>query len=164
MGFKFDNNTNEIIKKLQDQAIKFLHEAGGEIHAQVVRNTDTHSKEGQLKTSWKYIVDESDLKVTIGSPLENAIWEEFGTGEYATKGNGRKGYWVFVKNGTTHSQSPKTYTLEEAKRIMAIMRSQGLEAFYTRGKQPRHNLQKAWETKIPACKKRLKQLMNEVGK
>ena len=28
-------------------------------------------------------------------PLENAIWNEYGTGEYALEGNGRKGGWSY---------------------------------------------------------------------
>jgi hypothetical protein len=35
--------------------------------------------------------------------MENAIWEEFGTGEYALEGNGRKGGWCYVdKDGKGH--------------------------------------------------------------
>ena len=31
----------------------------------------------------------------IGSSDQNAIWEEFGTGEHALQGNGRKGGWSY---------------------------------------------------------------------
>ena len=40
-------------------------------------------------------MDESKGEAHVGSPLENAIWEEFGTGEYALNDNGRKGGWHY---------------------------------------------------------------------
>lgn len=36
--------------------------------------------------------NESNIEAVIGSPLENALWEEFGTGEHSINGNGRKGW------------------------------------------------------------------------
>ena len=49
------------------------------------------------------------MSVTVGSPLENAIWEEFGTGEYALYGNGRKGGWYYVDElGDGHYTHGKT--------------------------------------------------------
>ena len=71
----------------------WLYEAAGELEAQVKRNTKVGT--GQLKNSWTYKVDESKGEATIGSPLENAIWEEFGTGQYALHGDGRKTPWVY---------------------------------------------------------------------
>lgn len=55
-------------------------------------------------------MDEGNLEVKIGSPLENAIWEEFGTGEYALNGDGRKGGWFYVDEfgvgHFTHGKKP----------------------------------------------------------
>lgn len=48
-------------------------------------------------------------EAVIGNPLENAIWEEYGTGEYALKGNGRKNPWVYKDERgwhTTHGKKP----------------------------------------------------------
>ena len=82
------------VKAALDGAVKaYLYEAGGEVEAQVKQNTRVGS--GQLKNSWTYKVDEEKGVCTIGSPLENAIWEEFGTGEYALNGDGRKGGWHY---------------------------------------------------------------------
>lgn len=98
---QFTNNSVEVRAALSAAAIAYLHEAGGELEAQVKRNTRVGS--GQLKNSWTYRVDESEGVATIGSPLENAIWEEFGTGEYALHGDGRKGGWVYRDdNGQFH--------------------------------------------------------------
>ena len=76
-----------------DIAFAFLEEAAGEVEAQARRNS--HVDTGQLKGSWTHTVDETKDEAQIGSPLENAIWEEFGTGEYAAKGDGRKGGWNY---------------------------------------------------------------------
>ena len=82
------------VKGAMNDAIKtYLYEAGGELEAQVKRNSRVGT--GQLKNSWSYKVDEKGGICTVGSPLENAIWEEFGTGEYALHGDGRKGGWFY---------------------------------------------------------------------
>lgn len=128
---KLENNTFKVANILQDKAIQFLYEAGGELQAQVQRNTRVDS--GQLKGSWKYNVDEGDMKVTVGSPLENAIWEEFGTGQWAEGGKGRKTPWKYKDGkGNWH---------------------------YTRGKKPSRAFQNATDKTMPKLKKRLEQLM-----
>lgn len=130
-NIKVENNTFKVINLLQDQAIQFLYEAGGELQAQVKRNTRVDS--GQLKGSWEYIVDEGDMKVTVGSSLENAIWEEFGTGQWAEGGKGRKTPWKYKDGkGNWH---------------------------YTRGKKPSRAFQNAIDKTMPKLKKRLEHLM-----
>lgn len=93
MGVKFTNNSAKVKGALNDAVVAYLYEAGGELEAQVKRNSRRGT--GQLANSWTYKVDESKGVCTVGSPLENAIWEEFGTGEFALKGNGRKGGWFY---------------------------------------------------------------------
>lgn len=92
------------------------------------------------------MVDENELAVHIGSNDVNAIWEEFGTGEHSIKGGGRKGYWVFVDNGGAPQavKGGKTYTKKEAKRVVAIMRKKGLNAYYTNGKTANRPLYRAF--------------------
>lgn len=102
MSVQFTDNSANVKAALDDAVIAYLHEAGGELEAQVKRNTKVGT--GQLKNSWTYVVDESKGETTVGSPLENAIWEEFGTGEYALHGDGRKGGWHYQdeKTGEWH--------------------------------------------------------------
>ena len=93
MSVQFTDNS-AVVKAALDDAVKaYLYEAGGELESQVKRNSRVGT--GQLKNSWTYKVDEANGKCTVGSPLENAIWEEFGTGEYALHGDGRKGGWYY---------------------------------------------------------------------
>lgn len=101
MGIKFEDNRVTVEETIRDGVIAFLYEAIGELQSQVMRNTRV--KTGQTKGSWEYTVDEEKLEAMVGSALENAIWEEFGTGEYALKGNGRKGGWFYVdEDGKSH--------------------------------------------------------------
>ena len=55
-----------------------LDEVGAEIESQAARNTRVDS--GETKRKWDHLVEqnEQEASVTIGNPLENAIWEEFG--------------------------------------------------------------------------------------
>ena len=93
--------------------------------------------------------------------MELAIWMELGTGEYALEGKGRKGYWVFVKgNSSVKEQNPgRARTLEEAKKAVAILREQGLEAYYTKGQRPRRMLHNAFESKKAAIIRRAEQVL-----
>lgn len=149
VSVEFEDYSVEVKTTLVEKAISFLYEVCGEMTSRAVRNSDMHRRTGQTSGSYKYIVDESNLSGHIGSDFENAIWEEFGTGKYALKGDGRKGYWVYVDDGGASgkkSKSPKTYTLQEAKWIVARMREEGLNAYYTNGKQARRPLWKAFES------------------
>ncbi len=129
MSVEFTDNTAKIKAALSEGVIGFLHEAGGEIQAQTQRNSRVDT--GQTKGSYKYMVDEGkdESTVAVGSDLENAIWEEFGTGEYALHGDGRKGGWVYQDvTGVWH---------------------------YTRGKTPKQPLTKAFQSVAPKIKKQL---------
>ena len=108
MSVQFTDNSVQVMDALNDKAVAYLYAASGELEAQVKRNSRIGS--GQLKNSWAHRVDENNLSSTVGSPLENAIWDEFGTGEYALHGDGRKGGWYYQdeKDGTWHHTYGKT--------------------------------------------------------
>lgn len=141
----FEDNTLKVIDNTENAVEAVLLECAAEMVSQTARNTRV--KTGQLKGSWKSEVHKTanGYEAVIGSPLEQALWEEFGTGEYALNKDGRKGYWVFVKGSdgsTTHTG--KSYSLKEAKRVMAILRSKNLDAYYTNGKKPSRAFWKAF--------------------
>lgn len=140
MAIKFEDNSMEVKEKLNDAIIAFLYEAGGELEAQVKRNTKSDS--GDTKKSWKHKVSESEGKVVVGSNSENAIWEEFGTGAYAEKGNGRKTPWYIPVEKVTGSKKPSY----QGKVI--IVHGNNGQAFYkTDGKKPKRALQLAYTSK-----------------
>ncbi len=87
MSCKFEDYSFKVKDAMKDTAISFLEEAGGELESQVKRNSRVDT--GQTKGSWQHVTDESGLECSIGSNLENAIWEEFGN-QYAALWYGRK--------------------------------------------------------------------------
>lgn len=137
MSVQFEDNSMKVKAALREASIAFLHEACGELEAQVKRNTKVDT--GRTKASWGYAVDEGELEGTVGSGYENAIWEEFGTGEYALNNDGRKGGWRYQDlRGQWH---------------------------YTKGKQPRRALFNAFNDKrdqiIKMAEQRLRGLSND---
>lgn len=96
---------------IAELAMSSLEEAAGELESQVKRNTAV--KTGQTKNSWSHNVHDwgDEFEAEVGSDYENAIWEEFGTGEYALNGDGRKGGWFYEDaegNGHfTHGKKPR---------------------------------------------------------
>lgn len=145
--FEFVDNSDEIKTVLEQAMIAGLEAAASEIQSQAQRNTPVDT--GQLKGAWGHVVDEEKKEAIIGNTLENAVWTEFGTGEYALEGKGRKGYWVYVKGNTSVKESNpgKARTLEEAKQVVAILRKQGLDAYYTKGRRPVRMLHNAFVSK-----------------
>lgn len=106
---KFTDNSAAVKKEIASAASTWLRESA-EILKNAVRNL-TRVKTGQTKGSFDYYMTKVDgeYAAVVGSPLENAIWEEYGTGEYALEGNGRKGGWVYEdEDGNRHFTYGKT--------------------------------------------------------
>jgi HK97 gp10 family phage protein len=102
----FEDYSDDVKGKIRETAAAALYEAAGELASQAKQNSRVDL--GDLKRSWSYHVDEGKLEAKIGSPLENAIWEEFGTGEYALEGNGRSKPWKYQdRRGNWHTTSGK---------------------------------------------------------
>lgn len=97
---KFENFSIQVKDAMEDAIVQYLNEAAGELVRQAARSSPAST--GQLKNSWAANIDEGSSTATIGSPLENAIWNEFGTGEYALNGDGRKGGWVYKDEDGFH--------------------------------------------------------------
>lgn len=130
---EFEDFSLQVMEALDDAALRFLEEAASEIKSQARRNSRVDT--GQLKGSWAHLVYENKMEATIGSPLENAIWEEFGTGEYAANGDGRKGGWFYEdEKGDGH---------------------------FTHGKKPNHTLQRAFDGKKGKIINRAKKIFKE---
>ncbi len=106
----FEDNKVQVLRAMEDAIDGALLEVSAELVSQTARNTRV--KTGKTKNSWAAKVTRTSdgYEAVIGSPDENAIWEEFGTGEYALKGNGRKGGWLYEdeKTGETIFTRGKT--------------------------------------------------------
>ena len=127
---EFKDNTIQVKNAMNENIVAVLYECAGEIESQTKRNSRV--KTGKTKSSFRHVVDEGELKATIGSSDENAIWEELGTGEHALNGNGRKGGWKYVDEEGhghfTHGKKPsramwKAYTALKSKIINRIQNS-----------------------------------------
>lgn len=90
-GWRFEDNSSAVNAAIERAIAAGLEEAGGEFEAQAKRNSRVDT--GDTKSSFGYEVD--GHAVFVGSNAENAIWEEFGTGIHAEKGDGRKKPWVY---------------------------------------------------------------------
>lgn len=79
-----------------------------------------------------------DYEGVIYTPLFYAPYVEYGTGIEAEGGKGRQDVpWVYVEHsGEPRDGAQKSFTLEEAKQAVAILREKGLEAHYTYGQKP----------------------------
>lgn len=133
MAVEFEDNRVKVKDAISGAAIAFLYEACGLLEKQTKQNSKV--KTGQTKGSYSYAVDEAELTGYVGSNYENAIWEEFGTGEYALNGDGRKGGWRY--------------------------RDEKGEWHFTRGKKPRRPLFKAFASLKGRITKRAEQILEE---
>lgn len=141
---EFQDFRTEVKSKFKEAAISFLQEVTNELRSQASRKS--RRKTSQTAGSYQTKIDDGELTGYVGSDYWNAIYEEFGTGEFSINGNGRKGYWVFVDTGGA-PQAPKggkTLTLAQAKRAVAILRKKGLNAYYTKGKSANRPLYNAF--------------------
>lgn len=92
MSVNYKNN----VKAISNTQHRALSEALDRI-ADSVRSAaaaNSRVKTGALKRSWSVKRNDTstEMRAEIGSPLENAIWEEFGTGERSITGQGKSGF------------------------------------------------------------------------
>ncbi|NEZ46501.1 HK97 gp10 family phage protein [Clostridium niameyense] len=125
----FKDNSRACKNAIKMANIKWLKAAALVIQSQAkaLAPVDTSN----LKTNIDYKIQASKLEAYIGTNCDYAIYVEFGTGEFAENGQGRKGGWV--------------YTNSEGKTI------------FTRGSKPKPYLRPAYR----ANKQVLKQLLNK---
>ncbi len=134
MEIQFKDNSVKVKAAFSEAARAFLEEASGELESQVKRNTRVDT--GQTRRSWDHAVDREAQEAVVGNPLENAIWEEFGTGEYAVHGDGRKGGWAYRDERTG-------------------------EWYFTKGKKPNRALQSAFNSLKTALIRRAQDIFRE---
>lgn len=146
MSVEVHDHTEEFEDALQRAIADALDEIGAvaasHADANVVKagRVDT----GDLHQRIEHRVVASEKTVYVGTNVKYAIYHELGSGTFAEGGKGRKGWWVYVPGSDTHGgNSGKVYSFEEAKRIMAMLRSKGLDAHMTQGIKPIHYLKHA---------------------
>lgn len=132
---------------------------------EVPRNggADWYHLTGDLRKSISSKVEESEQAVYIGTNLSYAKYNEYGTGIYADNGTGKQGYWVFVpgSDSSTSIGGAKAYTEGEARRIVAMLKSKGVDAHMTNGMKPIHMLKRAVEEHKDAYREILRKWWNK---
>ena len=108
---EFVDNSKVVKRELERAAIRGLTKAAMLVESQAVLLVPVNT--GGLRGSIGYQVNESELVAYIGTNCEYAIYVEFGTGEFAENGNGRKGGWLYkAPNGEvrfTYGMPPQPY-------------------------------------------------------
>lgn len=109
MSVEFQDFSIQVKGAISDRVNAALEECAGEVESQAKRNSRVAT--GRTKNSFRHVVDDETHTAYIGSDMENAIWEEFGTGEHALNGDGRKGGWRYQdEKGQWHFTRGKTPT------------------------------------------------------
>ncbi|HEL2203026.1 TPA: HK97 gp10 family phage protein [Streptococcus suis] len=99
---KFVDNSAAVKRELERAMIRGLIKAALLVEGQAVLLAPV-GETGGLRDSIGYKINESELVAYVGTNCEYAIYVEFGTGEFAEAGNGRKGGWVYrTPKGEVH--------------------------------------------------------------
>lgn len=164
MPTQFNDYSINVKAALNDISKQWLHEASFEVQAHAQRNCKMDDEEGRrLRQSYKNVVDEDKGEAIVGSARESVYWEEFGTGSHAAHGDGRKGWWVYVKDGESRSKTSAVYnSREEAEEAAEFLRKvKHLDAYATNGRAPSYTLENAFKQTKSKAQNRLAQLLGE---
>lgn len=159
---EFHDFSVQVTEALDDAVIKFLYEAATTIDS-VTKENSSPERYGDIQANalWSYRVNEDEKEARVGSDQEAGYWEEFGTGEHALYKNGRKGWWVYIE-GQSSQGGGKTYgSKQEAEEVAAFLRSKGLKAHATNGREPNRPLFRAFNGKKGALERRAAQILKE---
>lgn len=155
----FTDNRIAVKTELKKAGIAWLYEACGELEAQTKRNSKVSTE--KTKGSYQYRVDEEKLEGYVGSSEENAIWEEYGTGEYALNSDGRKGgWWIKVGNGKNEIPLP---TAEKYSWVKVRKKNGVLTYVFTYGKKPTKPMTKAYTSLKNVLQKKAKELFGGIS-
>lgn len=155
MRVTLTDNT-DLIRRVADEAIqRALERVGlfveGEAKIELAKDPPRIDT-GALRNSITHTV--KNRTVIVGSNLSYSVYVHEGTGKYNSSGSTGDKYWVFVIGGNNHSRSSgKRYTYNEARKIVAIMRSKGLNAHMTNGMKPNRFLRNAIMNNLDRIKK-----------
>jgi len=167
-GVKLIDNSIQVKAALNETSIAWLYTWSNEIASQARRNCQMDGSVGvQLRGSYRAEVSDSAGKAEIGSDMEAAFWEEFGTGSHADTAKnggreGRKDWWVYVKDQPPREKESTHYrTQAEAQAVADSMRAEGFDAYATNGRDPNYTLEKAFINTKP---KAIEDLKNQLRK
>ena len=120
-GFKFTDNSKKVKAQMDDAMFRALESAALIVEASAKALAPVGDS-GELRDKIDHnVVDTSNGPAAkIGSPLDYAMYVEYGTGEFAENGAGRKGGWSYqTPDGEWHhtnGMSPQPFLRPAFKR------------------------------------------------
>lgn len=112
ISVRIEDNSGQVIEE-KNRVIEAILEAIGNqcvshakqnVTAGVPRNAKSwYTPTGNLRNSISHQVEMSEEAVYVGTNVEYAIYNEYGTGKYADDGKGRQSPWVYIgSDGEKH--------------------------------------------------------------
>ena len=90
--------TDKIFSSFDKKVNAFLLEVKDSVSSQAFLNSPVDTAGLSRSFIMDSFIDKNEKTAYIGSNLKYSIYQEFGTGEYALEGNGRKGGWIYKSN------------------------------------------------------------------
>lgn len=170
MPVKFEDFSYQVIAELNDTTIAWLDETASAVVTHAKRNTSTegwtNSERTQLRGSYSYELDEGAGKALVGNKLEQAYWEEWGTGEHAAHKDGRKDWWIYIPGESGGGGESNHYkTREEAERMAEYIKVKygKKKVVVTNGREPHYTLENGFKKVTPAAIEYLKDKLKGMG-
>jgi HK97 gp10 family phage protein len=144
--FRYESNKKKVLSALTESENRALEGIGEFIKgkAKLLAPVD----DGNLRSSINHVVDGSGKRVVIGTNVEYAPYQEFGTGRHAEKGGGRQGGWFYKDPKTgrtvfTYGNKPQPFLRPAAednkaqitKMVKSLLNIEGKGGFRTTSKE-----------------------------
>jgi hypothetical protein len=150
---------------VKEAGITWLYEACGEVQSKTQR-TYKRRRTSETAGSFEIHVDEVNMVGYVGSNHQNAIWEEWGTGDKAIddngnpSGKGRKGGW-WIKVG--YGKDEITPKVAESYKWVSERRDKdgNLTFVFTKGKKGTLSFTKAYNSLKGKLENRAKEILKD---
>lgn len=175
-NFEFHDYSAQVKAAIEQVCGNWLVEVANEVTSQAKRNVSmegwTNAERTSLRDSYSNVVDKPNKTAAIGSTLEQAYWEEWGTGSHAdtAKNGGKQGrqdWWVYTPGRVKPEGEPESKhykTKEDAESAAAYIKSEyNKTAIATDGREPNYTLEKAFTTTAPRAKKALEAKLKSIS-
>jgi HK97 gp10 family phage protein len=153
-GFTFKDNSDLVKAALHAASVRAMEAALLFVESEAKESAKVGTGELRDKIDHRVISDGDKVTGQVGSPLKHAVYVEFGTGEFAENGKGKKGGWyISIGNGVDQIDMA---TVQKYK--MPISGEKGGQQFaFTHGQKPQPFLR-------PAFRRNKKNIESIIGK
>lgn len=95
MAIEFQDNSKAVKKELNQTLAATLEKVLLIVESSAKANAKVGTGEMRDKIGHAVVVEGAELIGHVGSPTEHSLYNEFGTGEFAENGSGRKTPWHY---------------------------------------------------------------------